>query len=124
MGAIATVTGHGRWEYPIPYRGIDEAKGELMAAPGYIDDKQRLQRRLRRIEGQVRGLQSMIDDDRYCIDVLDQISATTRALQSVALEMVGDHISHCVVNAVQQGGAEKDAKIAEATAAIARLVKS
>jgi DNA-binding FrmR family transcriptional regulator len=95
-----------------------------MAAPGYVDDKQRLLRRLRRIEGQVRGLQSMIDDDRYCIDVLDQISATTRALQSVALELVGEHISHCVANAVAQGGAEKDAKIAEATAAIARLVKS
>jgi DNA-binding FrmR family transcriptional regulator len=95
-----------------------------VTAPGYSDDKQRLQRRLRRIEGQVRGLQSMIADDRYCIEVLDQISATTRALQSVALEMVGDHISHCVANAVQEGGPEKDAKIAEATAAIARLVKS
>ena len=93
-------------------------------AQGYGDDKQAIQKRLRRIEGQVRGLQRMIDEDRYCIDVLDQISATTRALQSVALEMVGDHISHCVANAVQQGGAEKDAKIAEATAAIARLVKS
>ena len=91
---------------------------------GYRDDKDLIQKRLRRIEGQVRGLQRMVDDDRYCIDVLDQISATTRALQSVALEMVGDHISHCVANAVQQGGAEKDAKIAEATAAIARLVKS
>jgi DNA-binding FrmR family transcriptional regulator len=95
-----------------------------MATPGYVDDKERLQRRLRRIEGQVRGLQGMIDTDRYCIDVLDQISATTRALQSVALEMLGEHISHCVANAVREGGAEKDAKIAEATAAIARLVKS
>jgi DNA-binding FrmR family transcriptional regulator len=95
-----------------------------MATPGYVDDKERLQRRLRRIEGQVRGLQGMIDSDRYCIDVLDQISATTRALQSVALEMLGEHISHCVANAVHEGGAEKDDKIAEATAAIARLVKS
>jgi DNA-binding FrmR family transcriptional regulator len=95
-----------------------------MAAPGYVDDKIRLQRRLRRIEGQVRGLQGMIDDDRYCIEVLDQISAVTRALQSVALEMMSEHISHCVANALQEGGAEKDAKIAEATAAIARLVRS
>jgi DNA-binding FrmR family transcriptional regulator len=95
-----------------------------MATPGYVDGKEQLQRRLRRIEGQVRGLQGMIDTDRYCIDVLDQISATTRALQSVALEMLGEHISHCVANAVREGGAEKDAKIAEATAAIARLVKS
>ncbi len=95
-----------------------------MTAPGYSDHKLRLQRRLRRIEGQVRGLQGMIADDRYCIDVLDQIAATTRALQSVALEMVGDHMSHCVADAVRHGGPEKDAKIAEATAAIARLVKS
>lgn len=95
-----------------------------MTKPGYVDDKVRLQRRLRRIEGQVRGLQGMIESDRYCIDVLDQISATTRALQSVALEMLDEHISHCVANAVQQGGAQKDEKIAEATAAIARLVKS
>ena len=95
-----------------------------MQAPGYRDKKVMVQRRLRRIEGQVRGLQNMIDEDRYCIEVLDQISATTRALQAVALELLGDHISHCVAHAVQQGGAGKDAKIAEATAAIARLVRS
>ena len=95
-----------------------------MTVPGYVDDKQAIQKRLRRIEGQVRGLQNMIDEDRYCVDVLDQVSATTRALQAVALELLGDHISHCVANAVKQGGAEKDAKIAEATTAIARLVRS
>ena len=95
-----------------------------MQAPGYRDKKIMVQRRLRRIEGQVRGLQNMIDEDRYCIEVLDQISATTRALQAVALELLGDHISHCVAHAVQQGGAGKDAKIAEATTAIARLVRS
>jgi DNA-binding FrmR family transcriptional regulator len=97
---------------------------EEVAAPGYTDRKDLMQRRLRRIEGQVRGLQNMILEDRYCIEVLDQISATTRALQAVALELLDDHISHCVVTAVKRGGAEKDAKIAEATAAIARLVKS
>ena len=95
-----------------------------MAAPGYLDRKSLVQRRLRRIEGQVRGLQNMIDEDRYCIEVLDQISATTRALQAVALELLNDHISHCVAHAVKQGGTEKDAKIAEASAAIARLVRS
>ena len=95
-----------------------------MTVPGYVDEKQAIQKRLRRIEGQVRGLQNMIDEDRYCIDVLDQVSATTRALQAVALALLDDHISHCVANAVKQGGAEKDAKIAEATAAIARLVRS
>ena len=95
-----------------------------MAAPGYSDRRDMVQSRLRRIEGQVRGLQNMILEDRYCIDVLDQISATTGALQAVALELLDDHISHCVVTAVKRGGAGKDAKIAEATKAIARLVKS
>ena len=95
-----------------------------MAAPGYIEKKDRVLRRLRRIEGQVRGLQGMIDEDRYCIEVLDQISATTRALQAVALELLDDHISHCVVDAVKRGGVEKDAKITEVSSAIARLVKS
>lgn len=95
-----------------------------MIKPGYVDKKSSVHKRLRRIEGQVRGLQSMIEEDRYCIEVLDQISATTRALQAVALELLSDHITHCVAHAVEQGGAEKDEKIAEATAAISRLVKS
>ncbi|HUW77907.1 MAG TPA: metal-sensitive transcriptional regulator [Candidatus Nanopelagicaceae bacterium] len=95
-----------------------------MAAPGYIDTKSTVQRRLRRVEGQVRGIQKMVDDDRYCIDVLDQISAVTRALQVVALKLLEDHITHCVVHAVKQGGTEKDVKVAEANAAIARLVRS
>jgi DNA-binding FrmR family transcriptional regulator len=104
--------------------GIQLFQEVHMTAPGYLDRKILVQRRLRRIEGQVRGLQSMINDDRYCVEVLDQISATTRALQAVALELLDDHISHCVVNAVKQGGVKKDAKIAEASAAIARLVRS
>jgi DNA-binding FrmR family transcriptional regulator len=95
-----------------------------MAAPGYADTKNVVQRRLRRIEGQARGLQKMVDEDRYCIEVLDQISAVTRALQAVALELLDDHISNCVVHAVERGGAEKDAKVAEANAAIGRLVRS
>lgn len=92
--------------------------------PGYIEEKSAIQRRLRRVEGQVRGLQRMIDEDRYCIDVLDQISATTRALQAVALELLDDHLSHCVTQAVAAGGPEADEKVAEATAAIARMVRS
>ena len=95
-----------------------------MSTPGYSDHRVALKRRLRRIEGQVRGLQSMIDEDRYCIEVLDQISATTRALQSVAIELLDDHIGHCVAHAIHEGGAVQDQKIAEATAAIARLVRS
>ncbi|HZN14935.1 MAG TPA: metal-sensitive transcriptional regulator [Acidimicrobiales bacterium] len=80
--------------------------------------------RLRRIEGQVRGLQRMIDDDAYCIDVLTQVSAVTKALQAVALNLLDDHLGHCVADAVAAGGAEAEAKVAEASAAIARLVRS
>ena len=92
--------------------------------PGYGDNKAAVLARLRRIEGQTRGIQQMVQDDRYCIDVLQQISAVTRALQGVALHLLDDHLSHCVAHALQQGGEEKDAKLREASAAIARLVKS
>jgi CsoR family transcriptional regulator, copper-sensing transcriptional repressor len=91
---------------------------------GYTEDKQELQRRLRRIEGQVRGLQRMVDEDAYCIDVLTQISAATKALQSVALELLDDHLGHCVREAIADGGPDAEAKVAEASAAIARLVRS
>lgn len=95
-----------------------------MATPGYTDDKSAVLARLKRVEGQVRGVAKMVEDDRYCIDVLQQISAVTRALQSVALHLLDEHMSHCVVNAVKAGGAEKDAKLREASEAIARLVRS
>jgi DNA-binding FrmR family transcriptional regulator len=92
--------------------------------PGYTADKGAYQKRLRRIEGQVRGIARMVDDDDYCIDVLTQISAATKALQAVALRLLEDHIDHCVRQAVEHGGAEADAKVKEATAAIGRLVRS
>jgi len=91
---------------------------------GYTDKKGAVQQRLRRIEGQVRGVQRMVDDDAYCIDVLTQISAATKALQAVALELLDQHLGHCVADAVREGGAAADAKIEEASAAIARLVRS
>jgi DNA-binding FrmR family transcriptional regulator len=91
---------------------------------GYAENKEAIQKRLRRVEGQVRGLQRMVDEDKYCIDILDQVSAATKALQAVALELLGEHLSHCVAHAVAAGGSEADAKVAEASAAIARLVKS
>ena len=91
---------------------------------GYSDHKDAVQRRLRRIEGQVRGLQRMVDEDQYCIDVLTQISAATKALQAVALELLEDHLGHCVSNAIAAGGPDADAKIREATDAVARLVRS
>ncbi|MEO8775343.1 MAG: metal-sensitive transcriptional regulator, partial [Candidatus Nanopelagicales bacterium] len=81
-------------------------------------------KRLRRIEGQVRGLQRMVESDSYCIDVLTQISAATRALESVALLLLEDHLAHCVAEAVAVGGPNADAKIKEASAAISRLVRS
>jgi CsoR family transcriptional regulator, copper-sensing transcriptional repressor len=92
--------------------------------PGYADNKEAIAVRLRRIEGQVRGLQRMVADDAYCIDVLTQVSAVTKALQAVALTLLDDHLGHCVADAVAAGGAEAGAKVAEASAAIARLVKS
>jgi DNA-binding FrmR family transcriptional regulator len=96
------------------------------AAPvrGYTAKKDAVSKRLRRIEGQVRGLQRMVQDDKYCIDVLTQISATTKALQSVALELLEDHLGHCVANAIESGGPEAAEKVREASAAIERLVKS
>jgi DNA-binding FrmR family transcriptional regulator len=92
--------------------------------PGYDIHKTDLLKRLRRVEGQVRGIAQMVEDDRYCIDVLTQISAATKALQSVAVGMVDDHLRHCVRDAMAQGGAEADQKLTEATAAIERLLKS
>ncbi len=91
---------------------------------GYTQQKDEHLRRLRRIEGQVRGLQRMIENDDYCIDVLTQISAATRALQAVSLGLLDEHLRHCVSEAITEGGEEADVKITEASAAIARLVRS
>ena len=91
---------------------------------GYQDRKVQLTKRLSRIEGQVRGVQRMVEADTYCIDVLTQISAATKALQAVALELLEDHLSHCVTEAVAQGGDAAEFKVREASAAIARLVRS
>jgi len=91
---------------------------------GYSDARDAHQRRLRRIEGQIRGLQRMVDDDVYCIDVLTQVSAATRALQSFALELLEEHMAGCVVNAARNSPEEGAAKVKEAADAIARLVKS
>jgi DNA-binding FrmR family transcriptional regulator len=91
---------------------------------GYIADKKRYLDRLRRIEGQTRGLHRMVAEEQYCIDILTQISAVTSALEGVAIGLLEDHLKHCVVDAARHGGPEGEAKIAEATKAIARLVRS
>ena len=91
---------------------------------GYTHDKDSYLRRLRRIEGQIRGLQRMIDEDNYCIDILTQVAAVTKALQAVSLSLLEDHMNHCVVDAARVGDAEAREKVAEATEAIARLVRS
>ncbi|HUM00006.1 MAG TPA: metal-sensitive transcriptional regulator [Mycobacterium sp.] len=96
----------------------------MVAAHGYSDRKEDYAKRLRRVEGQVRGIAKMIDDDKYCIDILTQISAVNSALQAVALGLLDEHLNHCVTNAVAAGGEEADAKLKEASAAIARLVRS
>jgi len=91
---------------------------------GYSPNKDNYAKRLRRVEGQVRGIAKMIDEDKYCIDVLTQISAVNSALQSVALALLDEHLGHCVSHAVAVGGDEAEQKLAEASAAIARLVRS
>ena len=94
------------------------------APHGYIGQKEDYLKRLRRIEGQARGLQRMVEEEKYCIDILTQVSAMTKALQSVALGLLDEHLSHCVVDAAREGGREADEKVKEASAAIARLVRS
>jgi CsoR family transcriptional regulator, copper-sensing transcriptional repressor len=100
--------------------GAPEAPG----VHGYSKQKDQHLKRLRRIEGQIRGLQRMVDDDVYCIDILTQVSAGTKALQAFALSLLEEHLKHCVAAAVEKGGPEADAKVQEATAAIARLLRS
>ena len=92
--------------------------------PGYIDNKEAVQKRLRRVEGQVRGIQRMVDEDRYCIEILEQVSAATKALQSVALGLLEEHLAHCVTQALAEGGDTAADKVREASDAIARLVRS
>ncbi|ORV71777.1 metal-sensitive transcriptional regulator [Mycobacterium gastri] len=91
---------------------------------GYAAKKDSYAKRLRRIEGQVRGIAKMIDDDKYCVDILTQISAASSALRSVALNLLDDHLDNCVGQAIAQGEGEANTKLAEASAAIARLVRS
>jgi CsoR family transcriptional regulator, copper-sensing transcriptional repressor len=91
---------------------------------GYTAEKASHLKRLRRIEGQIRGLQRMVEEDKYCIDILTQVSAATKALQSFSLELLDEHLSHCVVEAAQKGGPEAEEKVREASDAIARLVRS
>jgi CsoR family transcriptional regulator, copper-sensing transcriptional repressor len=91
---------------------------------GYLANKEAYLNRLRRIEGQARGLQKMVEDEKYCIDILTQVSAMTSALQSVALGLLDEHLNHCVVQAAAAGGEQADSKIKEASEAIARLVRS
>ncbi|TRY19486.1 metal-sensitive transcriptional regulator [Tessaracoccus rhinocerotis] len=112
MTEITTVATDGVHEHEHPHQH------------GYISDKARYLTRLKRIEGQVRGVHRMVDEDVYCIDILTQISALSSALENVALALLDDHIAHCVVDAAKNGGPEADAKLQEASAAIARLVKS
>jgi DNA-binding FrmR family transcriptional regulator len=91
---------------------------------GYAGDKDDYLKRLRRIEGQVRGLQRMVEEDTYCVDVLTQISAATRALQAVAIGLLEDHLGHCVTQAIEEGGPDAREKVKEAAEAISRLVRS
>ncbi|GAA4971297.1 metal-sensitive transcriptional regulator [Pseudonocardia tropica] len=91
---------------------------------GYADSKDSHIKRMRRIEGQVRGITKMIESDKYCIDILTQVTAVNKALEAVALGLLDEHLKHCVADAATEGGPVADQKIQEASAAIARLVRS
>jgi DNA-binding FrmR family transcriptional regulator len=94
------------------------------ATPGYLDDKHAILRRLSRVEGQVRGIRGMVDDEAYCIDVLTQIAAATKALDGVAVQLLADHTSHCVRDAVEHGGTDAEEKVAELVAAVERFSRA
>ncbi len=113
---------HVLTDTPAGYFTRSDAVAHVM--PGYIGEKQTYLNRLKRIEGQVRGLQRMVEEDTYCIDILTQVSAATKALETVALSLLDEHLRHCVTDAARAGGPEADEKITEASAAIARLVRS
>lgn len=100
------------------------ASGHGASGHGYSGRKDEHLKRLRRVEGQIRGLQRMVSEDEYCIDILTQVSAATKALQSFALSLLEEHLGHCVANAVEKGGPEAEEKVKEASQAIARLVRS
>lgn len=104
--------------------GTNHCCASVSAHHGYITDKDRYLKRLKRIEGQARGISRMIEDERYCIDILTQADALTKALQGVALALLDDHLRHCVKDAVALGGSAADEKLTEASEAIARLVRS
>ena len=109
---------------PVPGTTTDAPAAECHTAHGYISDKDRYLARLKRIEGQARGIARMVDEEQYCIDILTQISALTSALRNVGLGLLDDHMRHCVADAAQLGGEAADAKFKEATDAIARLMRS
>ncbi|KQX10843.1 transcriptional regulator [Streptomyces sp. Root431] len=104
--------------------GAVEPAGHDHVVHGYHKQKDEHLKRLRRIEGQIRGLQRMVDEDVYCIDILTQVSASTKALQSFALQLLEEHLRHCVADAATKGGEGIDAKVEEATKAIARMMRT
>ncbi len=101
-----------------------DPKPETPPVRGYAGTKSQHLARIRRVEGQVRGIARMVEQDTYCIDILTQVAAATRALQAVSLKLLDEHLAHCVTGAVAAGGEEAEAKLAEASSAIARLVRS
>lgn len=103
---------------------LDTPRGYILTMNGYTDGKADLRKRLSRVEGQVRGIARMVDEDKYCIDILTQVSAATKALETVALSLLSDHLGHCVAEASAQGGEVAAEKVREANEAIARLVRS
>ena len=103
---------------------VEAVADDCHAQHGYISDKARYLARLKRIEGQARGIHRMVEEEKYCIDILTQVSAVTKALEGLALALLDDHLKHCVMDAAAEGGPVAEAKLQEASEAIARLVRS
>jgi DNA-binding FrmR family transcriptional regulator len=118
--AAPAVTGSKAGSAAAPEAG----EGHDHAVHGYHNQKDEHLKRLRRVEGQIRGLQRMVSEDTYCIDILTQVSASTKALQSFALQLLEEHLRHCVAEAAQKGGTEIEDKVEEATKAIARMLRT
>ncbi|AXL89929.1 hypothetical protein C4J65_17800 [Streptomyces sp. CB09001] len=123
-GAGAPSSAVDRAVPPAETDGTDIVTDHDRGVHGYHKQKDEHLKRLRRIEGQIRGLQRMVDEDVYCIDILTQVSASTKALQSFALQLLEEHLRHCVADAALKGGTEIDAKVEEATKAIGRLLRT
>lgn len=121
---LTVATAEVGWRFHTPWRYDYVEMASVDGTAGYVQDKAAVLRRLARIEGQVRGLRGMVSDEAYCVDVLTQIAAVSRALEGVSLKLLSDHTNHCVRDAVEAGGPDADEKVEELLAAVERFART